>query len=145
MKALSLWQPWATLVALREKRYETRDWATNYRGPLAIHATAKMPPYWLGASRNTEIFRNELSDVFNVRREYDVYAAKKLPLGCVLCIVNLVDIQETRDLREILCERERIFGNYDDGRYAWHLELMEVFEPPIPAKGNRMLWNWERP
>jgi activating signal cointegrator 1 len=143
MKALSLWQPWASLVALREKRYETREWTTNHRGYLAIHATSKMPPYWLGASRHTEKFRNELADVFNVRREYDVFAAKKLPLGAVLCIVNLVDIQETVHIREILCERERIFGNYEDGRYAWHFELVEVFDPPIPAKGNRMLWNWK--
>jgi activating signal cointegrator 1 len=144
MKALSLWQPWASLVALGEKRIETREWTTSYRGELAIHATAKMPPYWLGKSRDSEVFRNELADVFNVRREYDVFAAKKLPLGAVLCIVRLESIEPTHEVREILCERERIFGNYDDGRYAWHLELIERFDTPIPAKGNRMLWNWER-
>lgn len=144
MKALSLWQPWASLVALGEKRIETRDWATKYRGELAIHATAQLPAYWLGTSRNTEAFRNELADVFNVRREYDVFATKKLPRGCVLCIVRLVEIQETRYVREMLCERERIFGNYEDGRYAWSLELIERFNEPIPAKGNRMLWNWVR-
>jgi hypothetical protein len=38
-----------------------------------------------------------------------------------------------------------IFGNYEDGRYAWHIELIEKFAEPIAAKGNRMLWNWERP
>ena len=42
MKALSLWQPWASLVALRVKTIETRSWSTSYRGPLAIHA-AKRP------------------------------------------------------------------------------------------------------
>ena len=145
MPALSLWQPWASLVALGEKRVETREWATKHRGYLAIHATAKMPPYWLGASRHSTTFRNELADVFNVRREYDVAATKKLPLGAVLCIVNLRDIQETRHVREILCERERIFGNYDDGRYAWFFEVIEKFDKPIPAKGNRMIWNWVRP
>lgn len=142
MKALSLWQPWASLVAMNEKRVETRDWATKHRGLLAIHATAKMPPFWLGASRHTEAFRLELADVLGVRLSGDISAAKKLPLGAVLCVVNLVDIRETREVREILCERERIFGNYDDGRYAWFLELVEVFETPITVKGNRMLWNW---
>ncbi len=39
MKAISLLQPWATLVAIGAKRIETRSWATNYRGPLAIHAS----------------------------------------------------------------------------------------------------------
>jgi hypothetical protein len=38
MKALTLYQPWASLVALGHKTVETRKWATTYRGPLAIHA-----------------------------------------------------------------------------------------------------------
>lgn len=38
MKALTLTQPYATLVAIGEKRLETRSWRTSYRGPLAIHA-----------------------------------------------------------------------------------------------------------
>ena len=36
MKALSLYQPWATAIALGSKRIETRGWPTSYRGPLAI-------------------------------------------------------------------------------------------------------------
>lgn len=39
MKALTLWQPWASLVALGEKKIETRTWSTTYRGTLAIHAS----------------------------------------------------------------------------------------------------------
>jgi len=142
MKALSLWQPWASLIALGEKRIETRIWSTKHRGPLAIHAAAKLPPRWLGASRHKEIFRNELADVLNVRRDHVASEIRKLPYGCVLCVVNLSAIEETSAVREILCQRELIFGNYEDGRYAWTLELTEKFERPIPAKGNRMLWNW---
>ncbi len=40
MKALSLHQPWASLIAIGAKRVETRHWTTSYRGPLAIHAAA---------------------------------------------------------------------------------------------------------
>jgi hypothetical protein len=53
VKALTLWQPWASLVAIGAKAIETRSWATKYRGPLAIHA-AKRPivlgsdPLWYG-------------------------------------------------------------------------------------------------
>lgn len=36
IKVITVWQPWATLIALRVKRLETRSWATKYRGPLAI-------------------------------------------------------------------------------------------------------------
>ena len=143
MKALSLWQPWASLVALGEKKVETREWTTKYRGLLAIHATAKKPPYWLGASRDEHVFKNELADVLSCRTYGLHFAVGQLPRGAVLCIVNLREIQKTSYVREILCERERIFGNYEDGRYAWFLEVVEKFDRPVPAKGNRMLWNWD--
>ena len=39
MKALSIKQPWADLVVLGIKRIENRTWKSNYRGPLAIHAS----------------------------------------------------------------------------------------------------------
>lgn len=42
MKAITIWQPWASLLAHGMKQYETRSWATKYRGPIAIHA-AKRP------------------------------------------------------------------------------------------------------
>ena len=38
MKAITIWQPWASLLVSGRKRYETRSWATSYRGPIAIHA-----------------------------------------------------------------------------------------------------------
>ena len=39
MKLLSLWEPWATLMAIGAKKIETRSWATSYRGWLAIQAS----------------------------------------------------------------------------------------------------------
>jgi hypothetical protein len=38
MRALSIRQPWAWLIVHGFKPVENRDWATDYRGPLAIHA-----------------------------------------------------------------------------------------------------------
>lgn len=142
MKALTLWQPWASLVTIGEKRVETRSWATSYRGPLAIHASAKTPPLWLGASRHTDEFRTELADVLLCRTEAVEAMTRRLPLGSVLCIAKLHEIRPSEQVREILCERELIFGNYEDGRYAWFLEVIERFDP-IPAKGNRLLWEWK--
>ena len=43
MKALTLLQPWASLVAIGVKRWETRAWRTSYAGPLAIHASKGFP------------------------------------------------------------------------------------------------------
>lgn len=36
MKALSIKQPWANLIASGEKTIETRKWQTDYRGPLLL-------------------------------------------------------------------------------------------------------------
>lgn len=41
MKAITLWQPWATLIRAGAKTIETRSWATSHRGPLAIHAARR--------------------------------------------------------------------------------------------------------
>lgn len=41
MKALSLWNPWASLMAVVAKKIETRSWPTSYRGATAIHAAKK--------------------------------------------------------------------------------------------------------
>ena len=49
MKAISLWQPWASLCVLpgpngrAVKTIETRSWPTKYRGPLAVHAAKREP------------------------------------------------------------------------------------------------------
>ena len=44
MKALSLHQPWASMIAIGTKTIETRRWKTNYRGDLLICSTKK--PYF---------------------------------------------------------------------------------------------------
>lgn len=41
MKALSVKQPWASMIVRGEKTIETRTWRTNYRGPLLIVASKK--------------------------------------------------------------------------------------------------------
>ena len=150
MKALTLWQPWATLVALGEKKIETRCWETKHRGLLAIHSAAKLPPKWLGASRHDPFFRDELADILHARRDCDDRlgrhvddAIRELPYGSILCVVNLVSIEPTIAVRHFVDARERVFGNYEDGRFAWHLEMVARLPTPAPAKGNRLLWNWD--
>ena len=39
MKAISLKQPWANLIAAGKKTIETRTWNTRYRGPVLIVAS----------------------------------------------------------------------------------------------------------
>src|SRR6266446_3685372 len=48
MYALSLKQPWATLVVTGLKTIEVRSWPTARRGPILIHA-ARVPDHRPGA------------------------------------------------------------------------------------------------
>ncbi|MGE5593799.1 MAG: ASCH domain-containing protein [Betaproteobacteria bacterium] len=84
MKAITLIQPWASLVAIGAKRIETRSWATDYRGPLAIHA-AKGFPKWAQELCYKEPFATLL---FNVKTGY--YHPWKLPRGVVIAVCALV-------------------------------------------------------
>lgn len=43
MKALSIQQPWAWLIATGQKDIENRTWNTGYRGWFAIHAAKREP------------------------------------------------------------------------------------------------------
>lgn len=136
MKALTLTQPWATLVALGEKRIETRSWWTSYRGRLAIHSAAGFPGW-----AKKECFEPPFSVVLS---GYG-YSPDNLPLGRVLCVTSLEDCIETRALDlGLLSPREKAFGNFEYGRFAWMLGPIEkTFDPGIYAKGKLGLWEWE--
>ena len=137
MKAISLWQPWASLIAVGAKQYETRSWATSYRGPLAIH-TAKRKP------RASELSMWIMRTLLN--HGQPLY---RLPLGYVICVVDLVDCVPTWEIVKLThtSERARIemeFGDYGPERWAWKLENVRSFEP-IPASGKQGLWDWTPP
>lgn len=132
MKALTLWQPWASLMALGHKKVETRCWTTKYRGLVAIHAAKHNPQAWLGVSRFTKGFQHYLGMC--------IPKPEDLPYGAVVAIGNLVHIDQTETVREDLSEQELWFGNYEEGRYAWFFENIRPIEP-VFVKGNRLLWN----
>lgn len=130
-KALSLWQPWASLIAVGAKQYETRSWATKYRGPLIIHASKTTQIDWTDRK-----FMNRLTNVgLNI---------KELPTGCGLCLVNLVAIYRTEEIAPYLSEQELAFGNYSPGRAAWKLEIVRVFNKPVPGRGAQGLFEWQQ-
>ena len=60
MKALTLYDPWATLVVLGEKQFETRRWLTNYRGRLAIHTSRNQEH--TGLAYSSKVYQEALGD-----------------------------------------------------------------------------------
>ena len=159
-KVLSLYQPWAQLVVIGAKKFETRSWATSYRGLILIHASKRFTKRdWMMCHRWP--FRDALSDVATFNGEYQPH---RLPVGVIIGCVKLIDCPSTSDwlrmrLRNygrtnFLVEsgedgdlfltsedyREYRFGDYNDGRRAWELQDPVHFEKPIPAKGSLGLW-----
>lgn len=135
MKAITLWQPWASLVAIGMKEYETRSWPTAYRGPLAIHAAKRMQ-FDQAQLCVTAPFKDALGVAFKTVGD--------LPLGAVLCVCELLDVVRVESIRTRMPVMERAFGDYSDGRWAWKLKVTEQFDVPVPAKGFQQLWDWQR-
>ena len=132
IKALSLWQPWASLVAEGHKTYETRSWQTNYRGWLAIHAARR----WKRDQQ--EIMR---------RWPYNALPLPDpLPTGAIVAVARLVDVLPVELLGAgELDEIEHAVGNFADGRYAWQLTSVITLQKPLPVAGGQGLWWWDVP
>lgn len=99
MKALSLTQPWASLVALGEKRIETRSWGTEYRGRLAIHATRGSPAgLRLGERFDVGPFEVERADngAGLLLRGPRLNWPYRLPQGAIVATCELVDCRGIR-------------------------------------------------
>lgn len=144
MKALSIWQPYASLIAINAKQYETRSWATKYRGPLAIHAAAKSPAavYKIVDSDVVREIEKALAPLGSVGENIGHLRAKCLPLGKVIAIANLTDcIQITEEFAASVSAEERAFGDWTPGRYAWKFEKVCILPFFIKAKGQQGLWN----
>lgn len=159
MKAITLWEPYATLVAIGAKPDETRSWKTNYRGPIAIHAARK------------NVFKTIIGlpdDVLkamydSLYKGYDIKSGVLRRLeaaqGHIVATAMLVEcwkVVEHTPTAIILRQSNGIgedkipidapylmFGDYRVDRYIWGLADVCKLSEPIPAKGKQGLWNWE--
>ena len=142
MKALTLTQPWATLVAVGAKTLETRSWGTRHRGLIAIHA-AKEPPADLEALSRAEPFYTAL-------RHHDggggaLSVGDSLPRGAIIAIASVTachrsDSPTVEQLLRARPRRERRFGDFSSGRWVWVLDDVRQVESPLPCRGTLGLW-----
>ncbi len=162
MKAITIWQPWASLIACGAKKFETRSWATSYRGLIAIHAAAKNP----------ETIFIEPNTIWEMKKVLNIDSFEELPFGGIIATAELVDCLHivyhpgtnidkaklipigaeslTNDKHHpdfgkyiVPTEQEMLFGDWTPGRYAWELANVKMLAEPVPAKGRQRLWNWE--
>lgn len=138
MRALSLWQPWASLMQVGAKLNETRSWPTSYRGSLAICSAkcrGELPDivaFWLWE------YRHKLGpSCGNVNELFD-----ELPRGFVLCVVELHRCEPTEHVfsgsRMGCCEHN--LGDYTPGRFAWETSNCLPLKNPVPVVGRQGLW-----
>jgi hypothetical protein len=143
MKSLTLTQPYATLVALRLKKLETRARPLTYTGPLAIHAGLGAGYFKseakLWACCQSEPFRSALA-------KHGITDPAQLPRGKIVAVGHLVGCASTEQICEdngiwriiggrrhhwALTEQEASFGDYSPGRYAWLLADVRALAEPI--------------
>lgn len=137
--ALSLTQPWASLVACGEKRVETRSWPTKFRGLVAIHA-AKGFPREARALCCSHPFQGALQLA-------DVWTGENgtLPLGAIVAVARLTTCwrfeAEQHPWPQVQSGgHERAFGDYTPGRYGFALADARRLPQPIPCRGALGFW-----
>ncbi|WP_414755530.1 ASCH domain-containing protein [Anabaena sp. CCY 9910] len=135
-KAISLWQPWASLVAMGLKKYETRSWSTNYRGRLVICSAQRNYPEQ--AQAYSKIFHKHQVLFSNTDNwfEWD-----ELPRGYAVAIANLTDCIKMTD--EFIGQQSQLeidCGEWSAGRFAWKLEQIGKIILPIKITGKQGLF-----
>jgi hypothetical protein len=133
MKAISLWEPWATLIRAGAKRWETRSWSTNYRGRLLICASKRR----VNSELHYFLSRPEFNDGVNKLPE-----GPKLYFGKAVAIVEVLDcISTNRPDIEQLVGDDLPFGDYSPNRFAWRLNLLRRDFSPFSVDGHQGLFD----
>lgn len=118
-RALTIHQPWASLIACGEKTVENRTWSTSYRGPVLIHASVnrKLRP----------LYDEAVAKGFDIPAE-PIY-------GQVLAVATLVDC----------VAREQLAAPYGtdpfaEGPICWCLSDIVRLAAPLPLVGQQGLY-----
>ena len=118
MKALTIHEPWSTLIMLGVKRIENRSWSTPYRGRLVIHSARTV--------------RKDIAATYNVE--------DAISPGYALGTVVLTGIYTQDDVLDHVDKPQ--FDEFGSGPFYWLLEYADPFSEPIPISGQQGLWNW---
>ena len=118
MKALSLTQPWASLITDYGMNVENRTWSTKFRGFFAIHAT--------------KTFQEE--DFAYCRQAFKIKLKKDdVPYGAIIGFAELTEVIEAS---EVTKETKKWFI----GDYGFVMKNIIKLNEPVPAKGSLSFW-----
>ena len=139
MKAITLHQPWASLIACGAKVIETRSWQPSkdlIGQRIAIHAGKKIVH-----------IPNHLYPDYNVavRAHLSADWPDQLPTGAIVAIATLTKAHQILNTNDLPIGDELLFGEYGYLRWMWFLSDVRTIEPPIETRGYQGLWNWDPP
>lgn len=139
-RAITLTQPWASLMAFGHKRIETRGRQTHYCGWIAIHAAKGFPDDCRELCL-TEPFRGRL-------RECGYEVLGDLPVGKVIAVLRFTDCVRSDSIVASNFDGyawdERAFGDYSFGRYGILTADVRRLREPIPMRGFQSI-PWRMP
>lgn len=125
MKAITVKQPWASLIVHGIKDVENRTWRTNYRGRVLIHAAGSH-----GRKFNVNLTDAQTTAAFATIAKETMF--ENMPFGSVIGSVEIVDCVQNHP--SIWAEK---------GVYNWVLANPVCYSIPAPAKGKLSFWNFE--
>jgi hypothetical protein len=135
MRGITLLEPWASLMAMGYKHFETRSWSTEYRGDVVIHASAGKK-----ACRHSYEVEKKFRDAGMEFPEGWPVKPEEYPLGRILAVGRLIDVAE---MDEAMVNRqsrmELAFGDWRPGRFVWVIAGLRRVEQ-LPWKGALGLW-----
>lgn len=136
MKALSIKQPWASLIAHGIKDIENRTWKTNFRGRIYIHASGKV------AFKNLSGLNPAMMGKINSR---DIFEEWEYPKSAIIGEVDIVDCIINHP--SIWAEKTETSAGYPIKHiiYNWVLANAVIYnEPILNVKGKLSLWEYEK-
>ncbi len=141
MKAITIHQPYASLIATSLKQFETRHWFTSYRGKIAIHAGKTN--HCKSPFQTIHLFGTLSKSVYE-KLQPTILDGCNLPVGSIVAIADLTDcIKMTEKFICSVSELEQKVGHWDIDRFAWKLENIKAINP-ILCKGAQGLWEWKQ-
>lgn len=132
MKALTIKNPWAMLIAAGIKDIENRTWRTNFRGRIYIHCSQK--PVKLGTTRS--LYTDD--QWYRIKNLAFIFGDK--PNGCIIGEVDIVDC--VQDHASIWAEKS-LPG--EKPIWNWVLAKPVLYDQPIEnIKGALSLWEYKQ-
>ena len=148
LPALTIWQPWASLIVAGCKPYEFRTWPASrhlWGQRIAIHAAARPVrkaevAEWLLRLRGPDAGSTALIREPAVEEK----VTGLLPLGVVLGTALLGEPRRGSEIVEEFGGPPSNPAREQHSDWGWPLTDIEPFNEPVPARGAQGFWMWER-